>query len=438
MNSGQDDKNRGSGDILVSKCNVISSNGKQLKEISEKAWNTIIYTESMGLLQGDTQFISGEIIINDRINIFNEMALVGDEVVELKFQTPQKKGIDFVGKVYNVSLSRPNKDTKLIHLKFCSAEKVVADQLKINRAYRQVPYSDIAKDIFVPLNVIDKKKIYAEPTKNMGNLIINNKSPISVMNDLTKVSRSTQYLGANYVFFEQSDGIFQFTSIENLVDPTKVSPSIGYTVDVPSGEKNNLRNLIALKQYKVIALPNIISNIQNGVYASTLVSNDLMKRKVTYNTFNYDETYSDFKSVNFNEVSGYGQAKTSLTNNKNYSQRNSGHIKFVPKHYGSFETEKNYNDEREESELIRNSQLRQINAIRMQIVVSGDSQRRVGEVIELKIPTTEDTGGRFDEILSGRYLVSKVKHVISSEVNGYNTSMEVVKDSFATPLPTKA
>ena len=96
MNSGQDDKNRGSGDILVSKCNVISSNGKQLKEISEKAWNTIIYTESMGLLQGDTQFISGEIIINDRINIFNEMALVGDEVVELKFQTPQKKSIDFV------------------------------------------------------------------------------------------------------------------------------------------------------------------------------------------------------------------------------------------------------------------------------------------------------------------------------------------------------
>jgi hypothetical protein len=295
----------------------------------------------------------------------------------------------------------------------------------------------MAKDIFAPLNVVSKKKIYAEVTKNKGSIIINNKSPLDALNMITKVSRSAEYQGANYVLFEQSDGIFQFVSIESLVDPAKVQPSISYVIDPPSGKKNDLRKLAGIKQYKVIALPNIISNIQNGVYGATLVSNDLMKRKVTYSNFNYDESYTKYKSVNYNEV-GSGQGKTSLTNNKTYSERMGSDIRFVPKHYSSFGTRTNYADEREDAELIRNSQLRQINAIRLQIVVSGDSQRRVGEIIEINIPTIEEKGGRVDGILSGRYLVSKVKHMISSVDNEYNTAMEVVSDSFTNPLPIKA
>lgn len=431
-------ENTGLGDVIVSKFNIISSNGKQLKDISPNSWNAITYTESMGLLTGDTQFISGEVTINDNINIFNEMVLVGDEVIELKFKTPQKESIDFIGKVYNVDVVRPNKKTKIITLKFCSAEKITAEQVRVNRAYREVPYSDIAKDIFTPLNVVGGKKIYTETTKNLGSMLINNKSPIDVLNMITKVSRSAEYQGANYVLFEQSGGFFQFASIESLVDPSKVQPTITYLIDPPSGKKNNLRKLTTILNYKVVALPNIVSNIQSGVYGATLVSNDLMKRKVSYSSFNYDESYSKYKSVNYNEVSGSGQGSTALTNNKSYSRRNNSNLKFVPKHFGSFDTEKNYADEREDSELIRNSQLRQINAIRLLIIVSGDSQRRVGEVINIKLPTVEESGGNLDEILSGRYLVSKVQHSISSIDNQYFTTLEIVKDSFTNPLPTKA
>ena len=337
-------ENKGQGDIDLSHFNVISSSGKQLKEISPKSWNAITYTESMGLLAGDTQFLSGEVTINDKINIFNEMALVGDEVIELRFKTPQKEEIDFVGRVYNVGVTRPNKDTRIIKLKFCSAEKITADQLKVNRAYREVKYSDMAKDIFTPLNVIGKKRIYTEDTKNKGSIIINNKSPIDVLNMITKVSRSAEYQGANYVLFEQSGGIFQFVSIESLVDPAKVMPSITYVVDPPSGKKNDLRKLASVRGYKIVALPNTIANIQAGVYGSTMVSNDLMKRKVSYSNFNYDESYSKYKSANYNEV-GMGQGKTSLTNNKTYSERKNSHIRFVPKHYGSFDTRTNYADE---------------------------------------------------------------------------------------------
>ena len=435
--------NKGQGDVDVSHFNIISSSGKELKDISPKAWNSITYTESMGLIAGDTQFISGEVAINDQINIFNEMVLVGDEIVELRFKTPQKQEIDFIGRIYNVEVLRPNKETRILILKFCSAEKITAEQLKINRAYREVKYSDMAKDIFTPLNAIGEKRIYAEETHNKGSIIINNKSPLDVLNMITKVSRSAVNRGANYVLFEQSGtqhsgGIFQFASLESLVNPETVEPAITYVVDPPSGKKNDLRKLATIRGYKIVALPNTIANIKAGMYGSTMVSNDLMKRKVSYSNFNYDESYENYKSVNYNVVSGIDSGTTKLTNNPTYSKRKNANIRFVPKHYGSFDTRLNYADEREFSELVRNSQMRQINAIRLQIIVSGDSQRRVGEVVELKIPTLEKTGGNLDALLSGRYLVSKVQHRISSVDNEYITTMEVVSDSFSNPLPVKA
>jgi len=442
-----DVENKGQGDVDVSLFNVISSNGKQLKDLAPKAWNSITITESMGLLSGDTKFISGHVTINDKVDIFNEMSLIGDEIVEIKFRTPQKEGVDFVGRVYNVSVNRPNKDTRIITLRFCSTEKITSDQLKMNRAYRNVKYSDMAKDIFTPFVDIGGKKIYAEETINRGSIILNNKSPIAALDMIAKVSVSSLYRGSSYIFFEthkplpmdakqgNPEGIFQFASLESLIDPEVVKPSITYVMDPPSGKKNDIRKLVGIKQYKVLNLPNTVGNIKNGMYSGTVVSNDLMKRKIEYNTFNYNEEYKNFKSVNFNSVNG---KETSLINNKTYGKRDKSFLKFVPKHYGSFSTQSNYLDDRALTILRRNSQLRQINAVRLQLIVSGDSQRRAGEIVEVKIPAMEEGTGKLDALLSGRYLIAKVMHNISSVDNEYNTSMELIKDSFANPLPEKA
>ena len=435
-----DSSNRGMADVIVSKFNIVSSSGKQLKEIAPTdAWNYISLSESMGLLQGDTQFVSGEATIVDRINILNEMKLVGDEMIEVTFETPQKKAIEFVGRVYNLDVTQPDKDSRVLSLKFCSTEKITSDQLKISRAYRMVPYSDMAKDLFAPMNTIDDKKLYAEPTKNIGSFIVNNKSPIDAINILARTARSSKYMGANYIFFEQLDKTFQFTSIESLVDPSTVEPVVRYIDEPSTGQKNDLRKLVGIKSYKVVSMPNTVRSVQAGMYGSTIVSNDLMKRKVTYNTFDYDKTYDKYKSVNYNTMTG-GHGKTTLVNNKNYSERPSSMVKFLPKHFRSFDTDTNLGDERQDTELVRTSQMHQINAIRLELIVSGDSQRRVGEVVEVVLPppSTIKREGQQDELLSGRYLISKIKHLIYSDKAGYNTMLLLVKDSYSSPLPKKA
>ena len=435
-----DSSNRGMADVIVSKFNIVSSSGKQLKEIAPTdAWNYISLSESMGLLQGDAQFVSGEATIVDRINILNEMKLVGDEMIEVTFETPQKKAIEFVGRVYNLDVTQPDKDNRVLNLKFCSTEKITSDQLKISRAYRMVPYSDMAKDLFAPMNTIDDKKLYAEPTKNIGSFIVNNKSPIDAINILARTARSSKYMGANYIFFEQLDKTFQFTSIESLVDPSTVEPVVRYIDEPSTGQKNDLRKLVGIKSYRVVSMPNTVRSVQAGMYGSTIVSNDLMKRKVTYNTFDYDKTYDKYKSVNYNTMTG-GHGKTTLVNNKNYSERPSSMVKFLPKHFGSFDTDTNLGDERQDTELVRTSQMHQINAIRLELIVSGDSQRRVGEVVEVMLPppSTIKREGQQDELLSGRYLISKIKHLIYSDNSGYNTMLLLVKDSYSSPLPKKA
>lgn len=427
----RDSKNLGPGDVDVSRCNIISSDGTQTIDISPDIWSSIVLLESMGLVRGDSQFISGEITILDSAGLFNQMQFSGDEKIELVFKTPQKKEISFIGKVYTLAISEFGVSRGIV-LKFCSAEKILSDQIKFNRAYRDVLYSDMAQDIFSSLNTVGQKKIYAEPTKNKGSLLINNKNPINALNTITKVSRSSDYMGANYVFFEQLDGLFQFVSLESLVDPTKVDSSMIYYYDAPPEGIRSIEKLKRIKHYNIRKMPNIVSNVQRGLYSGTAISNDLIKRQIGYTTFNYDESFSKYKSVNFNEI---GTGKTTLLSNKNYSSRNDSFVQFIPKHFKSFDTDTNYGDEREDSSLIRNSQMQQMNSIQVEVVVAGDSQRRAGEVIELILPVVEKVGGRSDKTFSGRYLVTKVKHIITSTEMGYETVMRLSKDSYPTPLP---
>ena len=76
----------------------------------------------------------------------------------------------------------------------------------------------------------------------------------------------------------------------------------------------------------------------------------------------------------------------------------------------------------------------------MQITVGGDSQRRVGDVVKVRIPAIEEendvSGGKLDSTLTGKYLVAFVQHQIYPTPQGYNTHMTLISDSWGKPLPS--
>jgi hypothetical protein len=215
-----------------------------------------------------------------------------------------------------------------------------------------------------------------------------------------------------------------------------------YYYDAPPPGLGNLAQLARIKTHKVISTPNLVTNVRRGMFGSTVVTNDLLKRQHTMKTFNYDETYNKYKSVDPNIVVGKGQGSTALMNNKNYSQRNHSFVQFAPTNYKAFDGGKRtLGEDLSETTLARRSLLQQINSIRLQVKVGGDSNRHVGEIVELRLPAIEEKneagGGRLDKRFAGKYLISKIKHAITSE-NNYDTYLTVVKGSFAEPLPNKA
>jgi hypothetical protein len=165
-----------------------------------------------------------------------------------------------------------------------------------------------------------------------------------------------------------------------------------------------------------------------------LITNDLVKRQHRYNYWNYDDSYNGLKSLNPNKIDG---KKTSVMNHTSYSEKPSSFVFMAPKHYKSW-TEAGVDNIVEETALVRNSQMLQINSIKLQIRVPGDSQRMIGEVIELVLPSpqpkTPTSGTDGDTVFSGKYLVSKVKHHITSD-DTYETVLDLVTDSYGQPLP---
>ena len=86
----------------------------------------------------------------------------------------------------------------------------------------------------------------------------------------------------------------------------------------------------------------------------------------------------------------------------------------------------------------RISQMQQINNIKLNITISGDTTRKVGDVLDLVLPSVEpltDGSVPMDKMYNGRYLVTGLRHKIDNA--SHLMVMEVVKDSYFSSLPTE-
>ena len=67
---------------------------------------------------------------------------------------------------------------------------------------------------------------------------------------------------------------------------------------------------------------------------------------------------------------------------------------------------------------------------------SGDSSRRVGDIVGVKLPTPEPKHDEIkweDQYLSGKYMISAIKHTITKD--NYTMKAELIRDSVSKPYP---
>ena len=339
------------------------------------------------------------------------------------------------------------------------------------------------------------KKIIIEPTEGIHNLGLPFKKPFQHIDDLAEkalslnepeadqvpagqvVPPAEQAGGALYMFYETLS-FFRFESLETIFkrEPKRhIFATPGPALDA----EDNEAGFNSVLDFEVDGLFDIVDNLREGMYASKLITHDMTRMRYTITGYSYvkrkdivaqedpatgatvevDGVPSEPESsvqkledltLSLSESGTAGKLvtdKNDLLNDKDNGERSK--IKFMStkfNHSYFFNAnrkaagggaEPNIKENQlERRTQIRDSQLQQLNNIKITLKMYGDSSLRVGEVINFYVPSQSIQEGQEnvpDVFLSGKYLITKIKHEFTAEK--YLMHVQIRKDSYSSDLP---
>jgi hypothetical protein len=422
------------GDATVESCLIYPSTNANPYDLTA-VWMTISIYESIGV-----DYIRMEMTFTDTQNLIERIPIITNEKIIVKYRTDSLEETQtFVGRITAIPVRKNvNQGTQIFALEAITEEFVFNQKVKFSKSYNKMLISDMVFDIFEQyVKPVSGKEIAILPTLEQESKVIPNYSPMRAINWLTKWARSPKYRsGASYVFYQNKNN-FYFGPVEDLIDPDRIRnaiPSYTYTTNVMNQNplnkdmEANFRNIINYTT-KSIAHVNMMDT---GTMASSVVSHDLVTRKIYRSTYNYFENFEDnvhlesFPITNETQLGAYPLSR----------------VLYSPEHYGAFGGEINSN-RNQQTASNRYSQIGQLKMNGLEIVVPGDSNRTIGEVVNVELPsigaqTKEDTFADGDAYLSGKYLVWNLKHDITRTPSGkitYFNHMRLYRDSNRQKLP---
>ena len=396
-----------------------------------------------------TNFMTCEIALYDQDGFFLNR-LRTDETIIIKFKTPDLEGYSFEPRLHYfylykidpvVILDKPPGAFYVV--KGISFEYFYNALRTFSKAY-DGNTSDIVKKIYMEFleakseKTIKKQLKMGRPTKHDMKFTFPYVNAVDAINHLASVSiDSVNPEICNYVFFENKDG-FNFTSITEMIEkPRRVHK---YTtsrtmLDPFTDFAKYFDKTISVKPKKTA--DKIIDTL-DGVYGEYFAEYDLLYKSYTpffNNTVRgqgstegkrYLDIFPKTKHLNAlpmlnkdNEMFKYplGRNRVCFTNHALYSEQ----VK-LEQNQSQW---KLYETHEEKYSFQRRSMMQQINAFSVEIIVPGNSDITVGDIMELDtvIYRTSDK----DKYLSGRYLVTSVHHLITN--GNYTSIVTISRDS---------
>jgi len=244
----------------------------------------------------------------------------------------------------------------------------------------------------------------------------------------------------NALVSENKNG-YVFKSIETLVSEEISEIPFIWTFTVDDEYEGEYH---PIKSYEVKKSFNIMENQLSHMYASRLVTHDIVKRETSTFDFDYVEDFELYKHIEPNK-SSLGQGITMLYpkdgvrhhNGINYNDNYDSNLNLIPKHFRSYSKSGDsspYSSYEEKTIQVRKSQLQQLENLRLDIVVGGNIGLQVGNVIEVQIPSPQPINKNIvlDSYLSGKFLITALKHTFNSD--NFNTLLELKKDTYKSPI----
>ena len=398
--------------------------------------------------------LSGNIVVADGQAIVSHLPLTGYERIEFKLATPGcGRGYDFSADtghpmyIYKISDRTPTTPrSQLYVLHFCSKEMIDNEMKRVNRTLTG-SIDQMVVDVFRN-DLESTKNLIVEETRGLHKFVMPRLKPFKAISKLTTNAEPLKYDSSGMLFYEDSTG-FRFRSLENMLAISGVArPVVAKFQQKPRNVKGGtgVTDIISEMQtvdgYSIVNQFDTLKNLSNGVYASRMITHDSFNKTFSEIDFDYN-TY--FPTIFHTEHDGNG----GLTDNKsqlplfNYqddkmiSDKPEGRINFVS------DTTKLQNDYVEtDTKRILPRSLSQKLSFRSQVLsldCKGFTGISVGDLCSFEVPSYEPPNMSnpldIDPYMSGRYLIRKIHHRISTPNDIHTMNLECVKDAVRVPYP---
>ena len=396
-----------------------------------------------------TGFISGSVTVKDSQDVRSVLPITGLERLELSFNTPGMPGYHAVRDeghpyyIYKIDGARqdptnPRAQHYIIH--FCSGEMYYNSFNRLSRAYTG-PIEQGVQDILHSKDGLNSnKKLVFEPTRSNTKYVIPNLKPFDAIKLMSRDAISSSYENAGYLFYETGQ-TFAFRSVESMLGlgGSIARPSVfKYNYQITQLSNNDVQNdLKNVKRYEFRRPVDILYNLNEGMFASKMITNDLYNK--TINEYDYDYLSNFSKHYHTEHDTGdkskfKGVLPISKFENtgKDLSQQSMAKLLSVTD-TSNIHTGYSFPDP---SVTYQNriSQRLQMRNINLNLQVYGNTLLHAGDVITFDMPLLRPLAdpkarSKPNPYWSGRYLVMAVKHIISQEDEQHLMNLRCMKDA---------
>ena len=402
--------------FIINDCSLIPSEGSSLKQEFNIAGGNpkITYHESI-----KSPAISLSLSFIDVDQVISREGITGGEYLSLRvkvqgydkeFEIKPDKHLLMLNSVKDVTTSSSKQEATL---EFVSVEAIINETSRINKRFTGNVTDTVKKLLKDKKGIKTKKNLDSDRATNSYSFVGNLKRPFDTIQWLCSKTQSSKD-GTGFLFFETLDG-YVFKSIESLLD----GEAVEYKKSETPGESSGLTIL----ENNLNQTSDIGMSCRMGMYAN----------KTIY--INVDN--ATLKTVDFRIESLKLKKPPKLPNGleKNPTRLM---LRVLDKCALQKGSKKKEIQKENELAIYQSKSYARANLIfsqSMSVSIPFNPELRAGQMLDLKFPlrkgddqSTTTYGSESDDDVSGKYLISELKHIIGG--NRATTELTLIRDMF--------
>jgi len=424
------------GEVITDSLELLTSSGSRV-DISEITNEINIFEDIF------SNTIQGSIIIGDTENILTNFNIIGQEFLKLKIRTPglTKKSeiIDFTANpmfVYKINLRASiSSGAQMYELLFTSQETIKNQLMRVSKSYK-----DSIQNIVVDImrnKIKTDKDIFISGTLGSRKLIAPNVHPFAFIDKLKRESISAVNGSTEFLFYENKDG-YHFTSLSSLYSKP-ANGEFNDGDDALDEDKEGGSSIIAsfkrIIEYSIGSNKDFVVNVVGGMMGSQITEHNIYNKSYEKTNYSYFNNFNDHPRIDSTEskqvyndriIEDFGTLiKSNIKLHPTSSVNN-----LDAQHYEDGNTV--YATNRAKDWMLhRQSRITELNnSSFINMTVHGITNLKVGDIIEANFPVVgnDHKDYKIDPFLSGRYLISKLRHTISPATKTHEINMQIVRD----------